>query len=91
MDKNTILGLLLMGLVIFGFMWLNAPDESQMQQAATENVAKDENVGSVLADSLSAAEINTIKEAVKLYGKVEEKEGKQVYSIQKWCCSFFDE
>lgn len=88
MDKNTILGLLLMGLVIFGFMWLNAPDESQMQQAATENVAKDENVGSVLADSLSAAEINTIKEAVKLYGKVEEKEGKQVYSIQNGAVAF---
>ena len=88
MDKNTILGLLLMGLVIFGFMWLNAPDESQMQQAATENVAKDENVGSVLADSLSTAEINTIKEAVKLYGKVEEKEGKQMYSIEDGAVAF---
>lgn len=88
MDKNTILGLLLMGLVIFGFMWLNGPDESQVKQAATENVAKEENVGNVLADSLSTAEINTIKEAVKLYGKVEEKEGKQMYSIEDGAVAF---
>lgn len=32
MDKNTLLGLLLMGLVIFGFMWLNQPDQQKLQE-----------------------------------------------------------
>ena len=37
MDKNTLLGLLLMGLVIFGFMWLNQPDQQKLQE--TEQAA----------------------------------------------------
>ena len=32
MDKNTLLGMLLMGLVIFGFMWLNQSDQEKLQQ-----------------------------------------------------------
>ena len=30
MDKNTLLGMLLMGAVIFGFMWLNKPSEEEL-------------------------------------------------------------
>ena len=30
MDKNTLLGLLMMGAVIFGFMWLNQPSEEEL-------------------------------------------------------------
>ena len=38
MDKNTILGLLLMGLVIIGFTMLNSPDDttSQASEQKTE-------------------------------------------------------
>ena len=32
MDKNTIYGMLMMGLVIFGFMWLNKSDQEALQQ-----------------------------------------------------------
>ena len=32
MDKNTLIGMLLMGLVIFGFMWLNKPTEAEMAE-----------------------------------------------------------
>ena len=32
MDKNTLIGMLLMGLVIFGFMWLNQPSEAEMAE-----------------------------------------------------------
>ena len=30
MDKNTITGMLLMGAVIFGFMWLNQPSQEEI-------------------------------------------------------------
>ena len=30
MDKNTLIGMLLMGVVIFGFMWLQQPSEAEM-------------------------------------------------------------
>ena len=32
MDKNTLIGMLLMGVVIFGFMWLNQPTEAEMAE-----------------------------------------------------------
>ena len=32
MDKNTLIGLLLMGVVIFGFTWLNKPSEAEMAE-----------------------------------------------------------
>ena len=40
MDRNTVIGMLLMGVVIFGFMWLNQPSEEELtrrrEQAITE-------------------------------------------------------
>lgn len=41
MDKNTLTGLLLMALVIFGFMWLNKPSEEEIaaQRARQEQIA----------------------------------------------------
>ncbi len=39
MDKNTIFGMLLMGLVLFGFMYCNRPDPNAQQQDATEQSA----------------------------------------------------
>ncbi|MBQ3730184.1 MAG: membrane protein insertase YidC, partial [Muribaculaceae bacterium] len=32
MDKNTLLGLLLMGLIMFGFMWLKKPSEAELAE-----------------------------------------------------------
>ena len=32
MDKNTITGLLLMAVVMFGFMWLNQPSEEELAE-----------------------------------------------------------
>lgn len=41
MDKNTITGLVLMGLVLFGFMWCNKPSEAQLaeQQRIQDSIA----------------------------------------------------
>ena len=33
MDKNTLIGLLLMAGIIFGFMWLNQPSEEEIAAA----------------------------------------------------------
>ena len=69
MDKNTILGLLLMGAVIFGFTWLNAPDESQVSKS-NEEVAKEKSSEmSLVGDSISAKEWSNIVAVVKQYGK----------------------
>ena len=32
MDKNTFIAMLLMGLVVFGFMWLQQPSEAEMAE-----------------------------------------------------------
>ena len=62
MDKNTLIGLLLMGLVIFGFMWLNpATPEEQTGKQATESITKDDNAGAAtITDSISAEEAEAI-------------------------------
>ena len=44
MNKNTIIGFILMGLVLFGFSWYNQPSEEQInaqrKQDSIENVLK---------------------------------------------------
>ncbi len=41
MDKNTLIGMLLMAAVIFGFMWLNRPSEAELaeQQRQMDSIA----------------------------------------------------
>ena len=69
MDKNTILGLLLMGAVIFGFTWLNAPDESQVSKSNEEVSKEKSSEMSLVGDSISAKEWSNIVAVVKQYGK----------------------
>ena len=77
MDKNAIIGMLLMGAVIFGFMWLNQPSEAELAQrrAATERAAEDaamrDAAGTALGvtDTVTAAEIATLKTTVQQFGK----------------------
>ena len=78
MDKNTITGLLLMGAVILGFMWLNKPrqDELKRMQEEAEMQARQETEkadnGAVLTlDSVSAAEIADISSTVSRFGKTD--------------------
>ncbi len=81
MDKNTILGLLLMGAVILGFMWLNQPEpnpESKMpKEELTEQQAEglDAEALATSTDTLSQAEMTMLAAAVKEYGNADE-EGK---------------
>lgn len=78
MDKNTLLGLLLMGGVIFGFMWLNKPSaeeiERQRQEQAEQmaaqqkalETAQQQNV--LVADSLTPTELALVAPTIKQYG-----------------------
>ena len=71
MDKNTILGLLLMGVVIFGFSMLNSGDDDQSNQPTTEKTEKADakQATTDIADSLNANELARIKTIVRQYGK----------------------
>ena len=73
MDKNTIIGLLLMMAVIFGFNILFSPSEEEIAQQKQEQVAsnqdkKDSGDKQVATDSLSANDFAKLKENLKNYG-----------------------
>ncbi|MDE6394373.1 MAG: membrane protein insertase YidC, partial [Duncaniella sp.] len=76
MDKNTLTGLLLMGLVIFGFMWLNKPSaeelERQRQERArmeAEAAQKAEDNALLTLDSIRPAEVATIAATIRELGQ----------------------
>ena len=69
MDKYTLIAMLLMGLVVFGFMWLQQPSEAEMaeyqrQLDSIEAVQKAQQRTDVTAgnvDTISAAEVTHLK------------------------------
>ena len=75
MDKNTLTGLLLMGFVIFGFMWLNKPsaEELERQRAERERMEAEAaeraaDTGALVFDSITPAEVATIAATVRELG-----------------------
>ncbi|MDE6329012.1 MAG: membrane protein insertase YidC [Duncaniella sp.] len=75
MDRNTLTGLLLMGLVIFGFMYLNQPskEELERQRAEKERIEaeaarKAADPGLIKLDSVSPSEIAQIAATVRELG-----------------------
>lgn len=74
MDKNTMLGLLLMGAVILGFMWINKPEVDpnspmpQEQLTTEQEKAVTDNELASPADSLTVAEYNMLAGAIKQFG-----------------------
>ena len=92
MDKNTLLGLLLMGLVIFGFMWLNQPDQQKLQEteqaAAIDEQQKEaaEAERSLAADTLTATERQGAAALVLSAGTVDAETGATEYrTCSPWC------
>ena len=49
MDKNTLYGLLMMGLVIFGFMYINNKDQQKAQQQLQEQAEKQQQQEAIAA------------------------------------------
>ena len=73
MDKNNLLGLLLMGAVIFGFMYINQPSEEEIAaakkaqiEATQQNDSKKEEV--VTVDTLTANHVSKLTAMVKSAG-----------------------
>ena len=69
MDRNTILGLVLMGVVIFAFSWMNSPSEEELKATAETQTEQKESASVAVVDSLSATELAEIKTIVAQYGK----------------------
>lgn len=90
MDKNSIIGLLLMGLIIFGFTYLNrpSPEELERQRQEREQMEADENRESAEAtmlrfDSITPSEIATIKGTVKELGSTDSLTGITTLKVDK--------
>ena len=69
MDKNTLIAMLLMGLVVFGFMWLQKPSEAEMAEyqrqldsiEAVQKAQKSLDAAPGNVDTLSTDEVTHIK------------------------------
>jgi len=73
MDKNTIIGMLLMCAVIFGFMYLQPKDENaqqnQQKATATEQAEKG-NVSNAAVDTLTTAELSLLDSLTAKNGNI---------------------
>lgn len=83
MDKNTLLGLLLMGTVVFGFMWLNQPSEAELEarrKAQIEAAARQQQSETVeqsisAVDTVSAAEAALLATTIEQFGTADTIDG----------------
>ncbi len=76
MDKNTLTGLLLMGLVIFGFMWLNKPSAEELERQRQERARMEAEATQKAADlsdltlaSITPAETASIAATIRELGQ----------------------
>lgn len=84
MDKNTLLGLLLMGAVIIGFTYFNRPSEEelkareQQEQALKKAQAEQKELQeeAVLSDTVTAAEAKAMPVVLTSYGVPDEQGGR---------------
>ena len=69
MDRNTIIGIILMAAVFFGFMWLS-PKQNEKKGAASDGKAPTEQAAAapVLADSLTAQEQVWLRQNIAAVG-----------------------
>lgn len=76
MDKNTLLGLLMMGLIIFGFMYCGRPKpQDQQQQATQQQTAQQTAEAESKPDTLAAGSARLLALAVTETGLAAEKPG----------------
>lgn len=71
MDKNTVIGMLLMCAVIFGFMYLNQPSEEELQRQRDQQqkeLAQKAKDNALVLDSLTAADVDMLRQALRDYG-----------------------
>ncbi len=85
MDKNTLLGILLMGAVIFGFMYLSKPSkeqqerqlkEQQEQLARQQSEAAAQGAAQEKTDTLTREEVASLAPLVKQNGAADSLDGR---------------
>ena len=77
MDKNNLLGLLLMGAVIFGFMYLNQPSDEEIAaakkaQIEPTQISEESNNDNNVVDTLTTNHINKLTAMIKSTGVAED-------------------
>lgn len=87
MDRNTLTGLVLAVIVIFGFMWLNTPSEEQrkaQEEAARRQAAAQQQAQQaqqpLVADTLATAELDAFRQMIAGYG-VEQPDGSRTLEV----------
>ena len=73
MDKNTLIGMLLMGVVIFGFMWLQRPSEAELAErqrqldsiAAVQKAEQQRDIAGGNVDTLSSSEVAHLRSVLE--------------------------
>lgn len=90
MDRNSIIGLLLMGLIIFGFTYLNRPSEEEMERQRierekmeAEEAQKAADAGALKFDSITPAEVASIKSTVAELGTLDSVSGATTLRVDK--------
>ena len=90
MDRNSIIGLLLMGLIIFGFTYINRPSAEELErqriereQMEAQEAQKAADPGALKFDSITAAEIATIKSTVRELGTTDSVSGLTRLKVDK--------
>lgn len=83
MDKNTIIGMLLMGVVIFGFMWLNQPSAEELAarreaariEAEAQRAQAQERIATAVTDTIADSELAALRQTISQYGTVVSESG----------------
>ncbi len=90
MDKNSIIGLLLMGLIIFGFTYLNRPSQEEIERQRIEQeklkaqeAEKASDAGALKFDSITPAEVASIKSTVAELGTLDSVTGVTTLQVDK--------
>ncbi len=90
MDRNSIIGLLLMGLIIFGFTYINRPSPEELErqriereQMQAQEAEKAAAPGALKFDSITAAEVATIKSTVRELGVTDSLTGVSTLKVDK--------
>lgn len=90
MDKNSIIGLLLMGLIIFGFTYINRPSPEELErqriereQMEAKEAEKSADPGALKFDSITSAEVATIKSTVRELGVTDTISGVSTLKLDK--------
>ena len=81
MDKNTITGLVLIGLLFLGFMWLSPKPEPTSVNSGDAAQTEQVNTVSNGLDSLSQSELGWLKENIRANGAVSVVDSVATYNL----------